>query len=50
MVKTYLECFDALQSVSFPKIHRPLKMSFRIKKKSEVDARSPLMIAWGISP
>lgn len=42
--------FGVLQSVSFPKIHRPLKINFRIKKKSEREARSPLITAWGISP
>jgi hypothetical protein len=31
-------------------MHRPLKTSFRIKKKREIDARSPLIIAWGSSP
>jgi hypothetical protein len=46
-VIAYSEFFGVLQSVSFPKIHRPLKMSLRIKKKREIEARSPLIIACG---
>jgi hypothetical protein len=49
-VIAYSEFLGALQSVAFPKIHRPLKMSFRTKKKREIEARSPLIIAWGSSP
>ncbi|MDD5716515.1 MAG: hypothetical protein PHW64_01820 [Sulfuricurvum sp.] len=41
---------QGVQSRSFPKMHRPLVISFRIKKRRKIEAIAPLITPCNINP